>query len=237
MAAGFDNSIDFTPILGWELYQVTIDKYHVMFWFENGRSLLNVADGFTFEPGDGLPACTYAIYGEHKSLAIDNILRVRIAAVQVRSRDALELTFESGDKLIVHDTPDLRSWWFLGGQHADPATGRTEWAFEIGDREPEDMTDDEMQRRLQNVQATPNTEANKVEPATRNKELDAYGWPISPAERMQQVMLGLYDLRDEAREADFPAELLNEFNQLRLKFMDEFERRFPGYGKGRALWR
>jgi transposase len=27
------------------------------------------------------------------------------------------------------------------------------------------------------------------------------------------------------------------FNRLRLQFTDEFERRFPGYGKGRALWK
>jgi len=24
-------------LLTWELYQVEIDKYHVMFWFENGH--------------------------------------------------------------------------------------------------------------------------------------------------------------------------------------------------------
>jgi hypothetical protein len=70
-----------------------------------------------------------------------------------------------------------------------------------------------------------------------SEERDEYGRPIDPAERMQQVMLGLYDLREEAGQADFPSELLGEFNQLRLRFMDEFERRFPGYGKGRAVWR
>ena len=70
-----------------------------------------------------------------------------------------------------------------------------------------------------------------------SEDLDKYDRPIDPAERMQQVMLGFYDLLDEAGEADLPGELLGEFNQLCLKFMDEFERRFPGYGKGRALWR
>jgi len=66
---------------------------------------------------------------------------------------------------------------------------------------------------------------------------DKYGIPIEPAERMQQVMLALCDLMDEADLAHFPDELLAELNQLRLKFMDEFERRYPGYGKGRAVWR
>jgi hypothetical protein len=37
MAIGFTQRFDFSPIIGWELYQVTIDKYHMMFWFENER--------------------------------------------------------------------------------------------------------------------------------------------------------------------------------------------------------
>jgi hypothetical protein len=70
-----------------------------------------------------------------------------------------------------------------------------------------------------------------------SEELDKWGFPIDPAERMQQVMLGLWDLCDEARMAEFPPDLLTELSRLRLRFMDEFERRFPGYGKGRAVWR
>ncbi len=70
-----------------------------------------------------------------------------------------------------------------------------------------------------------------------SEEEDIYGFAIDPAERMQRVMLALYDLGDEAGMADFPQSLIAELNQVRLKFMDEFERRFPGYGKGRALWR
>jgi len=54
---------------------------------------------------------------------------------------------------------------------------------------------------------------------------------------MQQVMLGLYDLIDEAGQADFSSELLADLNGVRLRFLDEFERRFPGYGKGRAVVR
>lgn len=69
------------------------------------------------------------------------------------------------------------------------------------------------------------------------EERDEYGVPIEPVERMQQVMLGLFDLLDEAGLAEFPADLIGELNLVRLKFMDEFEARFPGYGKGRATWR
>lgn len=70
-----------------------------------------------------------------------------------------------------------------------------------------------------------------------SEERDRYGVPIEPAERMQQVMLTLFDVMDDANLADFPSELLNELNRVRLQFMDEFERRYPGYGKGRAVCR
>jgi hypothetical protein len=68
-------------------------------------------------------------------------------------------------------------------------------------------------------------------------ERDAYGVPVEPAERMQQVMLGLFDLIDEAGQADFPDNLIGDLDLVRRRFLDEFEARFPGYGKGRAIWR
>lgn len=70
-----------------------------------------------------------------------------------------------------------------------------------------------------------------------SEERDEYGFPVEPAERMQQVMLGLFDLMDEAGMANFPADLIGQLNLVRLKFMDEFEGRFPCYGKGRATSR
>jgi hypothetical protein len=36
-----------------------------------------------------------------------------------------------------------------------------------------------------------------------SEEVDKWGFPVDPAKRMQQVMLALYDLGDEARMADF----------------------------------
>jgi hypothetical protein len=77
----------------------------------------------------------------------------------------------------------------------------------------------------------------REETSMSDKEYDQYGVPIDPAERMQLVMLGFYNLFGEAGDADFPGDLVAELNQLRLKFMDEFERRFPGEGSGRAIWR
>lgn len=68
-------------------------------------------------------------------------------------------------------------------------------------------------------------------------EREAYGVPVDPAERMQQVMLGLYDLIDEAGQADFPDDLIGELDLVRRRFMDQFEERYPGYEKGRAIWR
>lgn len=68
-------------------------------------------------------------------------------------------------------------------------------------------------------------------------ERDAYGVPMDPAERMQQVMLGLFDLLDDAGLAEFSIELIAELEAVRLRFLDEFESRYPGYGKGRAVCR
>ena len=70
-----------------------------------------------------------------------------------------------------------------------------------------------------------------------SEDRDQYGVPVDPAERMQQVMLALFDVMDEADLADFPPELLDELNHVRLHFLDEFEHRYPGYGKGRAVSR
>jgi hypothetical protein len=39
-------------VIGWQLYQLHIDKYHAMFWFENGWCLLNVAWRFGFISAD-----------------------------------------------------------------------------------------------------------------------------------------------------------------------------------------
>ena len=70
-----------------------------------------------------------------------------------------------------------------------------------------------------------------------SEERDEHGVPIERAERMQQVMLALFDLMDEADLANFPRELLQELDRVRIQFLDEFERRHPGYGKGRAVSR
>ncbi len=70
-----------------------------------------------------------------------------------------------------------------------------------------------------------------------SEEVDKYGRPIDPAERMQQVMLGFYDLVEEASVAGFPRGLIGYLRELRNRFIDEFGRQHPGYGKGRALWR
>jgi len=70
-----------------------------------------------------------------------------------------------------------------------------------------------------------------------SEERDTYGVPVEPAERMQQVMLQLFDLLDEAGQAGFDADLIAALESVRLRFLDQFERRYPGYGKGRAICR
>jgi hypothetical protein len=129
MVSGFRSAEDFRPVVGWELYQVTLDKYHVMFFFENGWQLLNVAYAFSYRSADGSVDYTYAIDGVGKSIDVDRILRERVVDVTVRAKDRLALTFANGDELIVHDTPQYRSWWFQ--PMPNPAFPETEpgWCF------------------------------------------------------------------------------------------------------------
>jgi hypothetical protein len=138
MAIGFSDRFDFSAILGWELYQVTIDKYHVMFFFEDGHALLNVADRFSFASADSSIRFTYEIYGEHKFMNIDRILRSKIVAVRIVTKDQLDLVFASGDVLSIYDNPKFRSWWFLHDLNR---------ALAIGDLEYCDLTDKEIQER------------------------------------------------------------------------------------------
>jgi hypothetical protein len=150
MAIGFSNRFDFSPLIGWELDHVTIDKYHLMFWFENGNALLNVADRCSFKSSDGTVTFSYEIYGSNKSLNIDRILRTKIAGIRIVTKDQFNLVFENGDVLSIYDNPEFRSWWFLGGRRNDPSTQRTSWTLDIGDWEPEDLSDAEWEsRRLQ----------------------------------------------------------------------------------------
>ena len=147
MAIGFSSRFDFSAIIGWELYQVTIDKYHLMFWFEDERALLNVADRCSFKSSDGTVNFSYEIYGSHKSLNVDRILRTKITEVRIITKDQLDLVFENADVLSIYDNPELRSWWFLGGRQNEPTIQRTSWSLHIGDSEPEALSDLDWQNR------------------------------------------------------------------------------------------
>lgn len=113
MVAGFRNAADFEPIIGWELYQVTLDKWHVMFFFQNGAQLLNVAYAFSHRSHDGSVDYTFEIYGPRQELSLNRVLRQRVVAVTVPSSDRLVLRFENEDEVTIHDSPDMQSWWFM----------------------------------------------------------------------------------------------------------------------------
>jgi hypothetical protein len=112
MAVGFSGDQNFDPIVGWELYQVTIDKYHVMFFFNNGRDLLNVANKFGYASSDARTNVVFEVYGGNKLMAVDDCLRMKIAAWRIVSPDELCLTFENGARLSIFDDPNICSWWF-----------------------------------------------------------------------------------------------------------------------------
>jgi hypothetical protein len=113
MVAGFKDAEDFAPVIGWELYQITLDKYHVMFLFENGWQLLNVAHCFSHRSRDRTVEYTYETGGADNTNRLDRLLRTRITKVFVQSERELVLVFENGDELIVYDHPRFCSWWFM----------------------------------------------------------------------------------------------------------------------------
>ena len=72
----------------WTLYQIPVDKYHVMFWFEDGNCLLNVAFRLSYRSADGSIEYVYDVQGPggRKFLNVDSILRRSIKTVDAVDR-------------------------------------------------------------------------------------------------------------------------------------------------------
>jgi hypothetical protein len=68
-----------------------------------------------------------------------------------------------------------------------------------------------------------------------SEERDQYRVAIDAAERMPQVMLGLYDLLDEAGQADFDPELLDALYTVLFRVFDEFRATLPSIWAKRGL--
>jgi hypothetical protein len=134
MVLGFKNAKAFGPVVGWELYQVTFDKYHVMFFFENGWQLLNIAHSFSHYSSDGQVNYTYELYGSAKKSEIDRLLRKRVVEVEIFAADQLALHFDNGDELVVHDDASTRSWWFMPISAPDYPEKALGWS--MGDADP-----------------------------------------------------------------------------------------------------
>jgi hypothetical protein len=98
----------------WTLYQVTVDLYHVMFWFENGHALLNVAHRLETISVDGSLTFVYDVQakGDRKLLYVDHLLRRQVTSVQALDDRRLALTFEEGGRLVIHDDARRASAWF-----------------------------------------------------------------------------------------------------------------------------
>jgi hypothetical protein len=66
---------------------------------------------------------------------------------------------------------------------------------------------------------------------------DEYGVPQPEcAEDWQQFMLGIFDIIEMATNVGADANGVRLLSEAREVFKGEFARRFPGYGKGRAVW-
>lgn len=118
-------------LLTWELYQVQIDKYHVMFWFGSGDCLLNAAFRFSFHSSDGAVDYVYDVQapGDRKSLNVDSILRHRIQTVECLDERRLALKFDTGDTLVIHDSATMRSAWFYR-YNSNNHNGGLQWCEE-----------------------------------------------------------------------------------------------------------
>ena len=101
-------------LLTWALYQVTIDRHHVKFWFEEGHCPLNSACRFSFLSAALSIDYVYDIQapGDRKLLNIDAVLQRPIVDVVALDARRLALVFDNEDTLVIHASPSMRSAWF-----------------------------------------------------------------------------------------------------------------------------
>ena len=132
MGMGFSNAGDFRRIIGWELDQITVDKYHIMFWFVYGqkRCLLNVADKITHKSCENNLLSEYEIYGDRKEFSFHRLLRCTILDTSIIENDTMDIIFSNSDILTIYDNPKFRSWWFIQ-YDSDGVT--KEWSIEDDD--------------------------------------------------------------------------------------------------------
>lgn len=134
MVSRFKSVSDFEPVIGWELYQVTLDKYHVMFLFNNGWNLMNVAAAFTHRSASDRLEYTFDIYGERAELHLTRLLREKVTEIRIPRPDRLTLIFSNRDELDIHDDPSHQSWWFIPVD--DPLRPKNDHPWSISDTEP-----------------------------------------------------------------------------------------------------
>lgn len=66
-------------------------------------------------------------------------------------------------------------------------------------------------------------------------ELDIYGHLIDPTERYEGFLHELYYLIATAGDYGYSREAVDLLRTARLRFLDEFEKRHPGVGKGEPI--
>lgn len=148
MALGFSRATDLQSILGWSLYQLTIDKFNLMFWFNDGHDLLNVAYKCSYCSVDGSLAFEFDLFGARKWINVDRILGESVASYTVLSKSELLLSFSNGDRLSVFDDPKIRSWWFLSGVSPSGEDVESRERFVMSDLEFDELTQLQIDERL-----------------------------------------------------------------------------------------
>jgi hypothetical protein len=68
-------------------------------------------------------------------------------------------------------------------------------------------------------------------------ERDPYGRLVDPGEQYQEFMLMMFDLQKDMEDSLICSkDALKHLQEVRLMFMADFQNKYPGYGKCRALW-
>ncbi|MEL7480101.1 MAG: DUF6188 family protein [Pseudomonadota bacterium] len=129
MVSQFHSTQDFEPLIGWELDRVTLDKYHVMLFFNNGWNLLNIASAFSHRSSDGKVDYTFDIYGDEAAQQVSRLLRETIVGLSIRRPDRLTLMFSNEDEFDVHDHPEFCSWWIMPVDDPERPDHKLSWSI------------------------------------------------------------------------------------------------------------
>ena len=67
-------------------------------------------------------------------------------------------------------------------------------------------------------------------------ERDQYGTLVDPAEAYEEFLVGLHDILAETDHINAAPGAIAKLRETRSMFIADFKAKFPGRGRGRAVW-